>query len=348
MADHDNSYKYLFSHARMVEDLLKGFVKEQWVKELVFDTLEKVNGSYVSDDLRDRADDIVWRLRWGKDWLYVYILLEFQSTVDSWMAVRIMTYVGLLYQDLIRTGQLTIDKMLPPVLPVVLYNGDGKWTAATDISELIREIPGGLSRYRPSLQYLLLAERDYGDEELKELNNLVAALFRLENSRNPQQLLEVVVNLLQWLSSPQQDSLRRAFTVWFARVLFPTRFDDENKPIIEELDEVKNMLAERVKEWNRESLERGLRRGRQEGRQEGIQEGQQKGRQEGRQEGIQEGRQEGRQEGAQQVLQRLLVKKFGTLPPQILLKMSQADETQLLQWSERILSSETLEDVLNP
>ncbi|MDH4319216.1 MAG: Rpn family recombination-promoting nuclease/putative transposase [Desulfobulbaceae bacterium] len=115
---------------------------------------------------------------------------------DPWMAVRIMTYVGLLYQDLIRTNQLTSDKMLPPVLPIVLYNGDPAWTFATDISELIREIPGGLSKYRHSLHYLLLAERDYGGDELKELNNLVAALFRMENSHNPKDFLEVVVNCI--------------------------------------------------------------------------------------------------------------------------------------------------------
>lgn len=45
-------------------------------------TLERCSGSDVTDDLRDRADDIVWRLRWGTDWLYVYLLLEFQSSVD--------------------------------------------------------------------------------------------------------------------------------------------------------------------------------------------------------------------------------------------------------------------------
>jgi hypothetical protein len=47
------------------------------------------------------------------------------------MAVRMLTYVGLLYQDLIQSGQLNRDKMLPPILPVVLYNGDGQWTSAT-------------------------------------------------------------------------------------------------------------------------------------------------------------------------------------------------------------------------
>ena len=41
MADHDHSYKHLFSHRRMVEDLLRGFVREEWVNHLDFSTLER-------------------------------------------------------------------------------------------------------------------------------------------------------------------------------------------------------------------------------------------------------------------------------------------------------------------
>jgi hypothetical protein len=62
-ATYDSGYKLLFSHAQVVEDLLRGFVAEDWVAELDFATLEKVAASYVSDDLREREDDIVWRLR---------------------------------------------------------------------------------------------------------------------------------------------------------------------------------------------------------------------------------------------------------------------------------------------
>jgi len=318
MADHDHSYKHLFSHARMVEDLLKGFVREDWVDNLDFASLEKVNGSYVSDDLREREDDIIWRIKWGRDWLYVYILLEFQSTVDQWMAVRIMTYIGLLYQNLIRAGQLNKNSLLPPVLPVVLYNGEQQWTAATDIAQLVQDVPGGLSRYRPRLQYLLLAEREYNDgQDLRDLNNLVAALFRLESSKNPQQLLDVVILLLQWLAGPEQDTLRRAFTVWFSRVLFPNRIAETNKPSIEELDEVKTMLAERVKEWNRESMERG----------------------------IQKGMQKGIQKGALNLLIRLLETKFGPIGPEVMKRLEQADEQQLLNWSERILSAKKPSDI---
>ena len=62
--EHDNSYKQLFSHPRMVKDLLQGFISQQWVKRLDFKTLKKVSGSYVSDDLHNREDDVIWKVRW--------------------------------------------------------------------------------------------------------------------------------------------------------------------------------------------------------------------------------------------------------------------------------------------
>ena len=122
MPDHDNSYKLLFSHQEMVRDLLVGFVQEPWLAEIDFSTLEKVNGSYVSDDLRSREDDVIWRVRLKDRWLHPYILLEFQSSVDAYMALRVMTYLGPLYQDILRQGQQPAGQKLPMVLPIVLPN----------------------------------------------------------------------------------------------------------------------------------------------------------------------------------------------------------------------------------
>ena len=42
---HDPGYKLLFAHARMVEDLLRGFVPEDWVQGLDYASLEKVSAS---------------------------------------------------------------------------------------------------------------------------------------------------------------------------------------------------------------------------------------------------------------------------------------------------------------
>ena len=141
--EHDRGYKLLFSHAEMVADLLRGFVREEWVRDLDFSTLERVPGSYVTPELSSRESDVVWRLRWGRDrLLYVYLLIEFQSTVDPFMALRMMVYLGLLYQDLVQQRQLTAAGKLPPILPLVLYNGNGPWGAAQELSRADRGGPG--------------------------------------------------------------------------------------------------------------------------------------------------------------------------------------------------------------
>jgi hypothetical protein len=211
--DHDHSYKLLLSHLEMVADLLRGFVREDWGQELDFDSLDKVGARYVADDLREREDDVIWRVRWGRNWLYGYLLIEFQSTVDRYMAVRILVYLGLPYQDLIRTGQLAAEAGLPPVLPIVLYNGNPRWDAPQGVAELIVPVPRGLETYRPRLKYFLLDEGGYAEAELAPLRNLAAALFRLENSRTPQDVERVLAALVAWLEAPEQTSLRRAFTV---------------------------------------------------------------------------------------------------------------------------------------
>ena len=95
-----------------------------WSADLDLASLTPLPASYVSHDLRQRHGDLVWRLRFKDDrWLYVVLLLEFQSAVDRSMAVRMLTYTALLYQKLIAEGVLRERSVLPPVLPVVIYNG---------------------------------------------------------------------------------------------------------------------------------------------------------------------------------------------------------------------------------
>ena len=268
--DHDRSYKLIFSHRDMVEDLLRGFVHEPWVQGLDFSTLERVNGTYVTDDLLDRADDIIWRVRWGHEWLYVYLLLEFQSSIDRFMAVRILAYVGLLYQDLIRSGQWTAGRLLPPVLPVVLYNGRPPWNAAEEVADLILPVPGGLERYRPQMRYFLLDEGRLRAQDMPVLQNLAAALFRMENSRTPSDVEQVLSALVEWLQDPDQESLRRAFTTWLKRVFLPGRIPNVAFDELTDLQEVRSMLAEQVTEWTKEWKQQGLEIGLQQGLQQGL------------------------------------------------------------------------------
>ena len=93
------------------------------------------------------------------------------------------------------------------------------------------------------------------------------------------------------------------------------------------------MLEKRVEEWNRELREEGRLLGLKEGRKEGIKEGQQRG------------VQKGRQEGEASLLLRQLERKFGRLDPQTRKRVRSADAERLLDWGERVLTAERLEDV---
>jgi predicted transposase/invertase (TIGR01784 family) len=273
MTEHDSGYKRLFSHPEMIRDLLLGFVPAEWVAELNFATLEKYPTEFVDDRLRHRRSDVIWRVRWGKEWLYVYLLLEFQSGVQRFMAMRLFTYIDLLYQDLIRGRQLGRPRRLPSVLPIVLYNGQRRWTAPTDLDTLIQQGPAGLVAYRPQTRYLLIDEGAYADAELASMRNLAAALFRLENSRGPEAVREVVAALAEWLAEPDQEELRHSFLVWLREGFLKVRLPKVWLPELNNLEEARIMLTERVVDWTQQWKQEG----RQEGRQEGLAEGQQQG-----------------------------------------------------------------------
>ncbi|WP_051228310.1 Rpn family recombination-promoting nuclease/putative transposase [Oceanospirillum beijerinckii] len=338
---HDNSYKLLFSHPEMVSDLLTGYIKEPWVEQLDLSTLETVSGSYTSDDLRDREDDIIWRVRWkssvetskisqaeqkqsNEGWLYIYLLLEFQSSVDRYMPLRLNIYSSLLMDDLRKTKRLTPNGKLPPVFPLVLYNGERNWTAPLELNELIENVPGGLHLYQPHFRYCLLDEKHYQDESLPEVKNLVSALFALENSRTPADMQRILTALIEWLKQPEQTGLRRNFTLWLKRVLLPARVPGVQFEQIHNLHEVHSMLAERVKTWTEEW------------KQEGIQQGVQ--------EGIEQEREQERQRKAVTV-QKLLTRRFGLLSEENIQRLNQATAEELDQWTEAIFDIESLEEV---
>ena len=92
---------------------------------------------------------MLWRVQTtGGRWLYILVLLEFQSTIDRRMALRMMQYTAAIWKRL-APDDLGPGGELPFVLPVVIYNGGQRWTAATDIGDLLAPVPDELLGYLP-------------------------------------------------------------------------------------------------------------------------------------------------------------------------------------------------------
>jgi hypothetical protein len=283
---HDRGYKRLFSHPEMIRDLLRGFVDEPWVGEVDFDGLEPYPSDFVDDRLRGRQGDVIWRMPWGDDWFYVYLLLEFQSGVHPFMAARLSTYVDLLYQSLIRTRQFVRrrddasgpvrsrpPRRLPPVIPVVLYNGRRPWRAPLELADLIQPCPPALEAYCPRLRYLLIDESRYDEADLATRRNLVAALFRLELSRGPETVRTVIAALGDWLADSEQRELRHSFVVWLREAYITSRLPGVSLPELADLEEIRTMLNERIEPWTEQWRQEGLAQGLEQGLERGLEQG---------------------------------------------------------------------------
>ncbi len=54
------------------------------------------------------------------------------------MGIRLLTYLGLMYQELINTGEVASGDRLAPVLPMVVYRGERRWPPPLDVKEECR------------------------------------------------------------------------------------------------------------------------------------------------------------------------------------------------------------------
>ena len=180
MRKHDQEYKKLFSNREMVKTLLESFVPEPWVQTLDFSKAERVEKSFITKGLKEREADLIWKVGLKGEEVYIYLLLEFQSSVDYFMALRVLRYICEFYQSLVDEGKYKVGHRLPAVFPLVLYNGNEPWTAPERIEELI--VPTVSRQHIPKFEYFKLAENEYSKDFLLQLANSVAVVFFTENA----------------------------------------------------------------------------------------------------------------------------------------------------------------------
>jgi hypothetical protein len=302
----------------MVAELLREFLAGPWLDDLYLDGMTRESATFHAATGDRREGDMIWRIprRDGGD-TYLMLLLEFQSTSDRWMALRVLVYAGLLWQHLVNEKRLPPDGRLPPILPVVLYNGDPRWAAPLALAELV-----GLSgdsplwQWQPAMRYQIVDEGAFPEDDLAGRDALLALLFRLESSPDPAQVVVLTDAVLAWFRRhPGFERVRPVFVDMLGALLAPgVRVPDE-------LLEIRNMLATRAEAWEQKL-------------------------QEGEQRAEQKGRQEGRQEGEAAILLRQLERRFGALPDWARDRIAAADTAALEDWGLRVLDAGSLDDVL--
>ena len=256
---HDSGYKKLFSNRTIFRQLLETFVDQEWVHSLDFDTCEPLDKSFISEHYKETESDLIYKIQFHDREVYIYILIEFQSTVDPFMALRVLNYITNFYMDFL-VNNSGVNK-LPAVFPIVLYNGNALWTAPVNLSALIEQIPP-LGRFALDFEYFLIAENQYSQEALLNIRNIVSTLF-LAESHYDLEMLEV--ELLNLFSSEADKGAVSLFLNWLRQLAFHGRLESEDYQSLEYIyrneEEVKTMLVTALERERERFFQNGLLEG---------------------------------------------------------------------------------------
>ena len=275
---HDSGYKRLFSNRTLFRDLVQTFVEEDWVERLDFARAERVDKSFVSEHYKETEADIIYRvpLQVAPNSaepdiaVYFYLLIEFQSTVDRFMAVRVGHYLLSFCLDY-RVSAAGV-KMLPQIFPIVLYNGSDRWTAPTVLRELVEQTLN-LDDYGIAVRYFPIVVNAYSLERLLAEANAATTLFIAETHYNAPLLTERLLRLYDQGDTQAASLLAN----WLRQLRDNKRIAAEDYTLLEweyrSREELKMLILESMRRADEETRRQAEAEGMAEGMAQGITQG---------------------------------------------------------------------------
>ena len=309
---HDKSYKDLFSNKETFLNLIQSFVSDTWGKKLTKDNLVLVNKSYILSDYEEQESDIVYKANFDGNDVYFYVLLEFQSSVDFRMPIRLLLYMIEIWREKLKNTKLNEFKRksfrLPAIVPIVLYNGKNKWTAAKELRDVISnsEIFGDNIL---NFKYKFIDVNRFEKEELYKKQDISSAIFLLDQNINRiefyNRLKDIIIGFNK-LSTEEKIQLKR----WLMNINIAEKDFKENieKIFNANKEEVLNMTSNISK-------------------------------------GLEKLKEDGKIEGKTEILIKQLSKKFKSIPEEYIEKIKSLPENIIENIATDIFDILTVEDL---
>lgn len=326
---HDSS-KLIFGNAELCSQFLRNYMDMPILKNVRAEDIEDVTNRYIPMFTEERNSDTVKRVKISeKDTLYFISLIEHKTKVDYNVSMQLLRYMVYIWEDYEKEMEKqhkgiskTKNFKYPPILPIVYYEGTGRWTAPCNFQERIL-FEKAFEPFTPKFYYKLVQLNGYSVKELIEKKDELSFLMLLNRLQSMDEFKELQLpeDYLENLSENSTDEVLDVITKVITVMLRHLKLSEE------ELEE----FTGRVKEWKmgelfenfkdfdlpaarkiarEEGWKEGWEEGNAAGQATGMAEGRIKGMVEGRAEGIVEGRAKGQAEGEELLLIRMVCKKL--------------------------------------
>ena len=193
----DINSKTIFHDPMLCAQFLRDNLDIPMLREIQPEDIEDVSERYQSYlGIEFEADTVkrIWPKAKWKLPVYVISLIEHKSKVDYNVIMQLLRYMVCIWTDYEKEcnrkhpgSSAKKDFRYPPIIPIVYYEGTGKWTADMQLSDriLLSEI---MKDYIPNFTYRLVRLHDYSNEELLSREDEMSLLMLINKIQSAEDL----------------------------------------------------------------------------------------------------------------------------------------------------------------
>lgn len=314
---HDSSSKLIFGNAELCSQFLRNYMDMPILKNVKAEDIEDVTERYIPMFTEERNSDTVKRIKLSENQTLFFIsLIEHKTKVDYNVTMQLLRYMVYIWEDYekeMEKQKKGISKTkgfrYPPILPIVYYEGTGKWTASCNIQDRIL-FHKAFEPFTPKFFFKLIQLNSYSVNQLINKNDELSLLMlinRLQSStafRNMDLPEDYVKNLPENSTDELLDIIARITATMLRHLNLPEDEVEEftgqvkERKMAELFENFKDIdLPAARKKAKAQGWAEGWAKGHAKELAKGISEGHAKGLAEGKAEGIAKGHTKGLAEG---------------------------------------------------
>jgi predicted transposase/invertase (TIGR01784 family) len=308
---HDRTFKAAMANQQVAREFFEMHLPDSVKTVIDFDSLTLCQDTFVSNELKLTASDVLYSVNLNGSLGYIYALSEHQRKPEKFMPLRVIQYILAIMDRHLK--QYPKEAILPLVVPLVFYHGKKPYPYTTDIKNLIVAPPSLIESilFQP---FTLINARELSDKELTKRywSGLFQLLFKHIDEKNLLGWLTTAMPLFQKIEQEGGSH----YIISLIQYLLETG-------ATKQVDSVVNLLKSSLSENTGKKIMTIA------------------------EQLIQRGIQEGKLEGEITLLVHLLKRKFGAIPANELKRLQQANADTLLIWADRILDARHIKDVFH-
>ncbi|EFI32765.1 putative transposase YhgA family protein [Desulfonatronospira thiodismutans ASO3-1] len=170
-APHEGLFLKIFQNLDNARHFLKKHMSEELQKRFDLDTLRLEPTTYVDEKLKKHYSDLVFSVRligYKNQFAKIYLLFEHKSSPDPLTGVQVLKYMALQWLDL-QEQHMLVDGKLPPIIPIVIYQGqEDDRNMCSSFHDLVEMPSESFKVYIPDFSFAFFNVRGMDEAKVRE------------------------------------------------------------------------------------------------------------------------------------------------------------------------------------